>query len=176
MFLNLVILVSTMILVCLGWRFHDTIPGDTIDDWLTEGGQTVDMRSLWTSHVRLLVDIGAAVLTEVVDRDDRAAVCQGIVEENLDRFMGAHSTAPHRPCSRRIPKNTRRARSCGPLSSLFSVLEYSIPMVCLLFPSLRTAGLTLRRRTMEVSGNEIAPPLIFSRPIQDPQIHDPALL
>lgn len=31
--------------------FKSGYPGDVIDDWLIEGGQTMDMRSLWTSHV-----------------------------------------------------------------------------------------------------------------------------
>ena len=34
-------------------EFHVAIPGDIMVDWLAEGGQTIDMRTLWASRVGL---------------------------------------------------------------------------------------------------------------------------
>ena len=48
-----------------------------MSDWLTEGGQTIDMRTLWVSHVSLLVVVKPTTLIVDVDHDDRATVHQG---------------------------------------------------------------------------------------------------
>lgn len=54
--------------------------GDTLADWLDDGGQTIDARSLWASHVSLPTTIRSEVLTAILDRDDGAAVHQGNME------------------------------------------------------------------------------------------------
>ena len=56
------------------WGSHGTMPGDTMVDWLAEGGQTVDMRSLWASRVSLLTTARLTTLITIVDRDDGATV------------------------------------------------------------------------------------------------------
>ena len=56
--------------------------GDTLVDWLDEGGQTVDMRALWESRVRLLTPARSMILTAITDHDDRAAVHQGNVRRS----------------------------------------------------------------------------------------------
>ena len=55
------------------------IPGDIMVDWLAEGGQTVDMRTLWSSRVCLLTTAGLTTLIAIADRDDGAPVHQGTV-------------------------------------------------------------------------------------------------
>ena len=68
--------------VYLARLFHDAILGDTMIDWLAEGGQTVDMRALWKSCVGLLTTAGLMILITIVDPDNGAAVHQGNIRGN----------------------------------------------------------------------------------------------
>ena len=56
---------------------HEVILGDTMVDWLAEGGQTMDMRALGESRVGLLITAKLITLISIVDRDNGAAVYQG---------------------------------------------------------------------------------------------------
>ena len=56
---------------------HEAMVGDTMVDWLAEGGQTVDMRALWESCVGILTAAKLMTLITTVDRDDGATVHQG---------------------------------------------------------------------------------------------------
>ena len=64
------------------------MPGDTLVDWLAEGEQTIDLRTLWASHVSLrLATTGLVILTEIPDHDDGAAIHQGALEKVNDSAM-----------------------------------------------------------------------------------------
>jgi len=58
-------------------------------DWLAEGGQTVDMRTLWTSHVGLFANPRLAKLIATIDSNHGAAVYQGNVRGGVV-WCGAH--------------------------------------------------------------------------------------
>jgi len=64
-------------LVYLARWSHEAMLGDTMVDWLAEGGQTVDMCTLWTSRVSLLTTTRLMSLIAIVDHDDGATVYQG---------------------------------------------------------------------------------------------------
>jgi len=51
--------------------------GDTLVDWLAEGGQTMEMRTLGTSRVGLPITARLMSLIAIVDHDDGATVYQG---------------------------------------------------------------------------------------------------
>jgi len=53
----------------LGRWSHEAMLGDTLVDWLAEGGQTMDMRILWRSRVGLLI---TARLFNVADCNHRS--------------------------------------------------------------------------------------------------------
>ena len=65
-----------------GWVYftpwsHEAILGDTLVDWLAEGGQTMDMRALCESRVCILTTRRLMSLIAMLDRDDGASVHQG---------------------------------------------------------------------------------------------------
>jgi len=131
------------------------IPGDIMVDWLAEGGQTVDMRTLWQSHVRLLATAGLTTLISIVDRDDGAAVHQGSVLGGGDDSM-CMLISPFlgRWCLQRTLKNTRKAKYSETVHSRCLGLGFSIPMVCssALLSTEVSNPFMLHRRAMEVSG------------------------
>ena len=53
---------------------HEVMLGDTMVDWLAEGGQTVDMRALGESRVGLPIAARLMTLIVIADRDDGATV------------------------------------------------------------------------------------------------------
>lgn len=59
---------------------YGVIPGDRMVDWLADGGQTIDLRTLWTSHVRRPVFANSTTLIVLVDRNNTTAVYQGNVD------------------------------------------------------------------------------------------------
>jgi len=61
-------------LVHLVRESHEEMLGDTMADWLAEGGQTIDVYTLWASRVSLLTITRLTALIAIVDRDDGAAV------------------------------------------------------------------------------------------------------
>ena len=61
--------------------------GDTVVDWLAEGGQTMDMRALWRSFVGPPTTARLMSLIAMVDRDDGAAVHQGIIQGSWHSLM-----------------------------------------------------------------------------------------
>ena len=56
-------------------------------DWLAEGEQTMDMRTLWRSCVGLLATVRLATLIAMVDRDGGAAVHQGNIRGSWHNLM-----------------------------------------------------------------------------------------
>jgi len=61
-------------LVHLVWESHGAMLGDTMADWLAEGGQTIDMHILWSARVSPPTTTRLTTLIAIVDRDDGAAV------------------------------------------------------------------------------------------------------
>jgi len=61
-------------LVHLVRESHGAMLGDTMVDWLAEGGQTIDMRMLWASRVSPLTTTRLTTLIAIVDHDGGAAV------------------------------------------------------------------------------------------------------
>ena len=48
---------------------HEAILGDVMAGWLAEGGQTINLRTLWTSRVSLLITVRLMILIACVDVD-----------------------------------------------------------------------------------------------------------
>lgn len=81
---------SSVAWVYLARWSHEIILADTMVDWLDEGEQTMDMRTLWNSCVGLLTTARLMTLIAVVDRDDGAAVHQGNIPGSRDGPTDIH--------------------------------------------------------------------------------------
>ena len=66
----------------------EVVLGDAVGNLLAENGQTIYVRTLWTSRVSLLTSHHELnILTMIVDRDNRAALHQGTSGERLGHLM-----------------------------------------------------------------------------------------
>ena len=73
---------------------YEAMLGDTLVDWLAEGGQTMHTRALWESRVGLPTTVGLMSLIVIADRDDGAAVHQGNFRWVSKVRCGVHFTLP----------------------------------------------------------------------------------